>query len=105
MVWVLPKKKKHGQPKKNPKATKSTEVTPQKSTTTAVGDAVVPDESPEVNKSTSPIPPSDMIISKVGQALAADIEIVALAAAAASASASTSAAVATNPCLHAVVYV
>ena len=53
------------------------------------------DQDPDVNESSSPIPPSDMNISKVGQASAAQIEIAALASAAVAASesvASTSAA-------------
>ena len=111
------KKKKRGRPKKTRKAPKSFEVTPQKSdtsmveggkepskpeqtmpTSTAAASAeasVVQDEGPDVNKSSSPIPPSDMYISKVGQASAAEVENATLAAAAASASAavaSTSAA-------------
>ena len=103
------KKKKHGRPKKTTKAPKSTEVMPQKSdtsmvngrkepskpeqttpiTTTAVSaDAtVVQDECPDVNESSSHIRPSDMKISKVGQASAAEVEIAALAAAAAAAAA------------------
>ena len=57
---------------------------------------VVQDESPDVNESSSSILPSDMTISKKGQASAADIEIAALAAAAASALALTSTAAASN---------
>ena len=92
------KRKKRGQPKKTPKATKSTEVTPQKSdismvegekeqttpTTTTAASAdttVVQDDCPDVNECSSPIPPSDMTISKVGQASAADKEITTLGAA------------------------
>ena len=109
------KKKKRGRPKKTPKAPKSTEVTPQKSdtstveggkepskpeqttpTTTTAPSADAPvDQDTNVNESSLPIPPSDMNISKVGQASAAQIEIAALASAAVAASesvASTSAA-------------
>ena len=98
LVWVLPKKpKKRGQPQKTPKATKSTKVTSQKSntsrvegekdpgkpgqttsttTTAASADAtLVQDECPDVKESSFPIPPSDMTISKVSQASAADVEI------------------------------
>ena len=117
LVWALPKKRNvvEEDPKKTPKAPKSTEVTPQKSATSTVeggkepskpeqtmpttttapsADAPV-DQDPDVNESSSPIPPSDMNISKVGQASAAQIEIAALASAAVAASesvASTSAA-------------
>ena len=50
---------------------------------------VVQDECPDINESSSLIPPSDMNISKVGQASAAEVEIAPLATAAASASALT----------------
>ena len=100
------KKKKRGRPKKTPKAPKSTKVTPQKSNTSTVeggkepskpeqttpttttapsADAPV-DQDPDVNESSSPIPLSDMNISKVGQASAAQIEIAALASAGVAAS-------------------
>ena len=105
------KKKKRGRPKKIPKAPKTTEVSdtftveggkkPSKpeqttpTTTTAPSADAPVDQDSDVNESSSPIPPSDMIISKVGQASAAQIEISALASAAVVASetvASTSAA-------------
>ena len=105
------KKKKRGRPKKIPKAPKTTEVSdtstveggkePSKpeqtmpTTTTAPSADAPVDQDPDVNVSSSPIPPSDMNISKVGEASAAQIEIAALASAAVAASesvASTSAA-------------
>ena len=70
------------------------EQTTPTTTTAPSADAPV-DQDPDVNESSSPIPPSDMNISKVGQASAAQIEIAALASAAVAASesvASTSAA-------------
>ena len=92
------------EPRKSPKSDTSTveggkepskpEQTTPTTTTAASADAPV-DQDPDVNESSSPILPSDMNISKVGQASAAQIEIAALASAAVAASesvASTSAA-------------
>ena len=112
------KKKKRGRPKQTPKAPKSTEVTPQESDTSMVeggkepskpeqttptttkaasADAtVVQDEGPDVNQSSSPIPPSDMNNSKVGQASAAVASTSAAVASTSAVVASTSAAVAST---------
>ena len=60
---------------------------PTTTTAASADTSVVQDEGPDVNESSSPIPPSDMNISKVGQPSAAEVENVALAAAAAAAAA------------------
>ena len=102
------KKKKRGRPKKMLKAPKTTEVSdtstvkggkePSKpeqttpTTTTALSADTPVDQDPDVNESSSPIPPSDLNISKVGQASAAQIEIDALASAAVAASESVASA-------------
>ena len=64
---------------------KPEQTTPTTTTAASADASFVQDEGPDVNESNSPILPSDMNISKVGQASAAGVENAALAAVAAAA--------------------